>query len=97
MAAWKERLAALGTIGLVVHFSVFFTCIGLMAVGIRYGLLELIPWLAERLPADATTLVGAYALSKVLTIPRLALTCAVTPVVARVLGREGTPTPTPEA
>lgn len=85
--AWKERLAALGTVGLVVHFSIFGLCIAAMAAGIRYGLLELVPWLAERLPNGATTFVGAYALTKVLTIPRLALTCAVTPLVARLLGR----------
>lgn len=85
--SWSDRLAELGTLGAVVHLVGFAACMIAMGAGIRFGLLDAWPWLAERLPADATTWIGAYALTKVLSLPRIGVTLAVTPVVARLRGR----------
>lgn len=80
-ARLKERLLALGQVGLVVHFSVFFSCIAAFWYGLEEGVVQRVSWLAERLPEDGASLVVAYGLAKVLTIPRLVLTVTITPPI----------------
>lgn len=94
-ARWKDRLEELGRIGLFVHLAGFVVCMIAMSVGIQHGLLASWPWLAEHLPTGATTLVGAYALTKALSVPRIVITVTITPFLARVLGRPLVPAVAP--
>ena len=62
------------TTALAVVVSVFW-------VGLEYGLVQRVDWLAERIPANTATVGVAYLLAKVLTVPRLAVTVAITPPI----------------
>ena len=77
-----------GALGLGVWFGIFFLSIGLFWSLLRLGVR--IPWL-EGAGGDASTLVAAYLATKLLTIPRAVLTLAVTPVLAKRLGKAPTP------
>lgn len=88
-AQLKERLLALGQVGLVVHFSIFFLCIAAFWFGLEEGVVQRVSWLAERLPEDGASLVVAYGLAKVLTLPRLALTVTITPPIQAWWARRG--------
>jgi hypothetical protein len=93
--AWQDRLASLGMLGLVVHYICLATFVGLVALGLDMGLAERVPWVAERV-GTAGIWIGAYGLAKVLTIPRIALTVAITPFVARRIGYGQAPASSPE-
>ncbi|MFZ5475588.1 MAG: FAM210A/B-like domain-containing protein [Myxococcota bacterium] len=84
--SWKQRLEQYGKLGFVVYFSIFFLTIGLFAAMLKLGFAERIPWLASH-AGDGATLVAAYALTKLVQVPRIALTLAITPVIARRMGK----------
>lgn len=85
---WKARLEALGTLGLVVHFSVFFACILGFAALISTGLHAQIPWVRDHAEiGSGATFVVAYGLTQALKPARILLTLAVTPVLARWRGQ----------
>jgi hypothetical protein len=85
---WRARMARLGQLGLAVYLST--TCISMITfLGLlHFGFGEKLAWLNEHLPDGSTTVVGAYALTKIIQVPRIAFTVAFTPVLARWLGRE---------
>jgi hypothetical protein len=90
MRAMRERLEALGPVGLVIHFSIHGLCIFLFWLGINEGVVQRIDWLAQRMPASGASLVVAYGLSRALLPVRLAITVALTPIVQRWwAGRRG--------
>lgn len=80
--SWPDRVKELGPLGLVVLFSTLVVSMLFFGTALHFGLGAQVPWLAEHLPAGATTVVGAYALSKLITVPRIILTVAITPWIA---------------
>jgi hypothetical protein len=82
-----ERLKALGPLGLGIFLCTYVVSMVTFSLALHFGLQERIPWLGEHLPAGATTLLGAYALTKLLTLPRMALAIFLTPWVARLRAR----------
>ena len=85
--AWRRRLEVYGRLGIYVYIVIWLTTIAAFAVLIEMGLTQRIPWLAEHAAGGGATLVVAWALAKVLQIPRIALTLAVTPVIAKWIGK----------
>jgi hypothetical protein len=55
---------------------------------LHFGFGESLAWIHAYVPSGSTTVVGAYALTKLIQIPRIAFTVAFTPVLARWLGRD---------
>jgi hypothetical protein len=88
---WRDRLAQLGRLGLIVYLST--TCVSMVSFLclLHFGLGERLAWLDEHLPDGSGTIVGAYALTKLIQVPRIAFTVAFTPMLARWLGRETPP------
>jgi hypothetical protein len=86
MSTWKQRLEQYGKLGIGIYFGIFFLTLGGFTAMLKLGLTESIPWLATH-AGDGATLVAAYALTKLVQVPRLAATLAITPVVARRLGK----------
>lgn len=94
----KRLVEEYGRLAIVFHFAVWFGCIGLMTVLLHLGFGESLPatleeasvpgaqWMAEHLGAFGISLTGGYALTQLLKIPRIALTLALTPILARRLG-----------
>lgn len=80
--SWRDRLQALGTVGLVLHFTLY----GLTLVGFYLALqspaVRAIPWVAEHM-GQGSTMFSAWVLGRLTFIPRAAFTCAVTPWLAR--------------
>jgi hypothetical protein len=83
---WKARLEQYGKLGIGIHFGIFFLTLGTFAGMLKLGLQDSIPWLASH-AGDGATLAAAYVLTQVVKVPRLAATLAITPIVARRLGR----------
>ncbi len=81
-------MARLGRLGLVVYLST--TCVSMITfLGLlHFGFGDSLAWIHDYVPAGSTTVVGAYALTKLIQLPRIAFTVAFTPIVARWLGRE---------
>ena len=95
---WKALLELYGRLALGVYVVLcavsFVACFLLL----RAGMHELLPgWMVEKLPATGTSAIGAYALYKVLMLPRVALALVITPVIARWVGRAPAPGAAPEA
>lgn len=84
---WQAELMRYGWVGLGIHYLGFGVTIGTFYAVLSAGLQDRIPWLADRVGEDTALLAGSYALTKALTLPRLAVTLAVTPPVARWLGK----------
>lgn len=80
-----------GWVGLGVHYTGFGVSMGTFYGVLAAGLQDRIPWVASGIGEDTAILAGSYALTKALTLPRLAVTLAVTPPVARWLGRAPAP------
>jgi apolipoprotein N-acyltransferase len=81
---WKAEIQRYGALGLAVWFSIFFLSIGVFWSLLRLGVR--LPWL-DGVGGDASTLLAAYLATKVLMVPRAILTLAVTPVLAKKLGK----------
>lgn len=86
MKGWKQQLEAYGRIGLYVYFAIFAGTLVAFFAALKLGLQDSVPWLAEH-AGEGATLAGAWLLTKLVQIPRIAATLAVTPVVARWTGR----------
>lgn len=89
-AELKAELVRYGPIGLVTWFAVF----GIFLIGF-YSVLALgvqIPWVPASV-ATAGTWAAAYAVTKVLMPVRIAIVLALTPLLARLLGRSPPPSP----
>lgn len=84
MKDWRARLERYGKLGLVVWFSIFATSIAIFTLLVKVGVDW--PWLTQH-TGDLGPLAAGYVITKLLTIPRAALTLSVTPVIARRLGR----------
>jgi uncharacterized membrane protein len=97
-----ERLKALieqyGRLAIVLHFAVWIACVGLFTAVFHLGFGGDLPgalaeadvpgtaWLAEHLGAFGFALTAGYAVTQVLKLPRIALTLALTPILARRFG-----------
>ncbi len=82
-----EHVRRLGTLGVGVYLGT--TCVSMLVFLplLHFGLADRLGPLQEWLPQGATTVVGAYALTKMIQVPRMLFTIAFTPLLARWLGR----------
>ena len=99
MDRMKALFEAYGRLAVVLHFTVWFACIGLCTALVHLGLGATLPgvlesaavpgaaWMADHLGAFGLALTGGYAITQLLKLPRIALTLALTPVLARRLGQ----------
>lgn len=87
VARWKAELARYGWVGLGVHYVGGALFLVTIYVLLSMGFQDRIPFLAEHIGEDAALLAGSYAAYKALMVPRLAVTVALTPLVARVVRR----------
>ncbi len=93
-AKLKHLLQLYGRLGVGIYVGLCLLTFGASFVLLRAGLQDVLPAaLIRYLPAEGTTWIGAYALYKGLQLPRIAVALAITPVIARWLGR----VPTTEA
>lgn len=94
---WRQRIERYGSVGLTIYLSIFTVCLlGFFAV-FELGLAGYIPWLKDRPElASGATFVAAYGLTKLLQPARIAITIAVTPIIAARLNLK-LPAPPPEA
>lgn len=94
----KGLVARYGRLAIYLHFGVYLLCLCGATAAIHLGAGTLFPgldeldlagaaWLAERWGAFGLSLAGGYACTQLLKLPRIALTLAFTPVLARWLGR----------
>lgn len=84
----KNLMELYGRLGVAIYVALCVVTFGGAFVLLRAGLQDLLPpAILAYLPADGTTFLGAYAIYKGLQIPRIAIALAVTPMVARWLGR----------
>lgn len=88
MKNWRARLERYGKLGLVVWFSIFALSIATFTALVSGGVDW--PWL-EQHTGQLGPLAAGYVITKLLTIPRAALTLSVTPLIARRLGRPESP------
>ena len=88
MKDWRAKLERYGKLGLVVWFSIFACSIGLFTLLIKVGVDW--PWLTQH-TGELGPLAAGDVITKLLTIPRAALTLSVTPIIARRLGRAERP------
>lgn len=87
-AKLKNLFELYGRVGLGIYVVLCLVTFGGSFLLLRAGLQDLLPAaVLEYLPADGTTFIGAYALYKSMQIPRIAVALAITPVIARWLGR----------
>lgn len=95
-AAWRKKIEQYGKLGIIVYLSIFTLSLLGSAALLKMGLADKIPWIADN-PKIGTsaTFVGAYLLTKAIQIPRLLLTLAITPAIARWTGQPVAPI-TPE-
>jgi hypothetical protein len=88
----KERFSALlkeyGPVAFLVYFTIFFLCIAGFSVAIQAGLAEA---LSEQFDVEldgkgglAGTLFAAWAVTKVIQVPRIFATLVLTPIVGRI-------------
>lgn len=78
---WRDRLKAMGKVGLFVHFTLYGLTIAGFFFALHHPTVREHPWIVEHM-GDGGLLVSAWVLSRLTVIPRVALTCAVTPLVA---------------
>jgi hypothetical protein len=91
-ARLKQLMDMYGRLAVGVYIAIYALTLAGFFLLLRAGLQHHLPdWLTTVLPAEGTTFVGAWAMAKVLQIPRIALALAVTPLVARLLGRVPAP------
>ena len=84
----KNLMELYGRLGIGVYVVLCLVSFGAAFLLLRAGLEQMLPtWLLTYLPADGTTFIGAYALYKAMQVPRIAFAIAVTPIIARWLGR----------
>jgi hypothetical protein len=96
MARLKGQLHRYGKVGIGVYLVLMAVTFAGSFLLIRAGVVHHLPeWILSRLPADATSAIGAYALYKSMQLPRMAIAVAITPLVARLLGQ--VPSPSSEA
>lgn len=76
-----------GGLGVAVHYSIHILCTLAFTLLLYIGVAEHLPWLREHLGSGGTSFVGGYLLSKAIQVPRVGATLALTPLVARWLGR----------
>jgi hypothetical protein len=88
----KERFSALlkeyGPVAFLVYFSIFFVCIAGFSVAIKAGLAETLSQQFD-VQLDGTgglagTLFAAWAVTKVIQVPRIFATLVLTPLVGRI-------------
>lgn len=84
--SWRERLQALGKIGLVIHFSLYGLTILGFYLALQAPVIRAHPWVAEHM-GQGSALFSAWLLSRLTFVPRAAFTCAITPLVAARLSR----------
>jgi hypothetical protein len=87
LLALRGQLESYGRLGLGVYFTLWAVNVAVFFVVLRLGLQDRVPWVAEHIGTDGATLVGAWALGKLMMVPRIALAVAITPIVARWMGR----------
>ncbi|MFN7144507.1 MAG: FAM210A/B-like domain-containing protein [Myxococcota bacterium] len=87
-AKLKNLMELYGRLGVGIYVALCLVTFGGAFVLLRAGLQDMLPpALLAYLPAEGTTFLGAYAIYKGLQLPRIALALAITPIVARWLGR----------
>lgn len=87
-AKLKNLMDVYGRVGIGVYVALCVLTFGAAFLLLRVGLQDQFPaWLLAYLPADGTTLIGAYALYKAMQVPRIAVAVVITPIIARWLGR----------
>lgn len=85
---FKNLMELYGRLGIFIYVGLCLVTFGVSFLLLRAGLQDVLPAsVLAWLPTDGTTFVGAYALYKALQIPRIAVALAITPVIARWLGR----------
>lgn len=93
----KALFERYGRLAVVLHFSIWFVSIALLSTLTHFGLTTrfggldaaVVPgaaWLEARLGTVGLALAGGYAANQLLKVPRIALTLALTPMIARRLG-----------
>lgn len=82
MKNWKQRLEAYGRVGFYVYLAIWLGTLAVFFTLLELGLQDELPWLAEH-AGQGASLAGAWLLTKVVQVPRIAATLAVTPAVAR--------------
>lgn len=91
-ARLKRMVDVYGRLAVGVYIAIYALTIATFFVLLRAGFQHHLPeWLTSVLPAEGTTFVGAWAMAKVLQIPRIMLALAITPLVAKMLGRAPVP------
>ena len=94
---WRQRIEQYGSVGLTIYLSIFAVCLLSFYADFELGLAGYIPWLKDRPDlASGATFVAAYGLTKLLQPARIAITIAVTPIIAARLNLK-LPVPPPEA
>lgn len=88
MKDWKKRLDEYGRLGVYVYLAIWIGTMAVFFVLLKMGVQERVPWLASH-AGEGATLGAAWLLAKVVQIPRIGATLAVTPFVARWMGRRG--------
>jgi hypothetical protein len=78
---WRDRLRGLGKVGLVLHFTLYGLTIAGFFLALHHPDVREHPWIVEHM-GEGGLLVSAWVLSRLTVIPRVALTCAVTPLIA---------------
>jgi hypothetical protein len=92
MKNWKKELERYGNIGLVVYLSIFVLTMGIMITVVETGSVNALPWFRDHPEiTSGATWVAAWAMTKVLQVPRILLTLALTPMIARWTGRSVSP------
>ena len=92
MQRLREFAERYGPLAFVVHWVIFFICLGTFMLLIRAG------FQVEGAAGAAGTFAGAYLACQVIKIPRFAATFLLTPIIDRLirkLRRQGPPPPTP--
>lgn len=87
MKRWKQKLEVYGRLGLYVYVVLYVGSLATFFVLLQMGVQDRVPWIAEHVGSGAS-IGGAWLLNKVIQVPRILATLAITPVVARWLGRE---------
>lgn len=81
-ADWQARVTRLGRAGVVVYALVQIATITAFYAALMSPEVRSQPFIAEHM-GEGSSLFSAWLLSKALIVPRAALTCLITPLVAR--------------
>jgi hypothetical protein len=94
----KRLVEEYGRLAVILHFAVWFACIGLGTTLVHLGFGDSVRatleeaavpgarWMSDNLGTFGISLTGGYAITQLLKFPRIALTLALTPILARRLG-----------